>query len=120
MNKRKPAMASKHAHSPKIAAKDERASQAIVRSPKDSVPVSVDAGSAEPPEERHNDSEQDALLLVHPELPIENMETALQDAKPMRRMFQRKGLILSLQPTQTRGLIKPSYWNGTSQHAICF
>ena len=34
MSKRKPATASKHARSPKIAAKAQRAAQAIVRSPK--------------------------------------------------------------------------------------
>ena len=34
MSKRKPATASKHARSPKIAAKAQRATQAIVRSPK--------------------------------------------------------------------------------------
>ena len=34
MSKRKPAMALKHAHSPRMAAKAQRSAQAIVRSPK--------------------------------------------------------------------------------------
>ena len=45
MSKRKPATASKHAHSTKIAA--QRANQAIIRSPKDSPLRSVAAGSTE-------------------------------------------------------------------------
>ncbi len=49
MSKRKPA--SKHARSPKIAAKAHRAKQAIVRSPK----ASRAASSTESPPERHND-----------------------------------------------------------------
>ena len=47
MSKRKPATASKHAHSTKIAA--QRANQAIIRSPKDSPLRSVVAGSTESP-----------------------------------------------------------------------
>ncbi len=53
MSKRKPATASKHAHSTKIAA--HRANQAIIRSPKVSPLRSVAAGSTELPPERHND-----------------------------------------------------------------
>ena len=49
MSKRKPETASKHARSPKIAAKAQRANQAIVRSPKDSRLRSVAAGSTESP-----------------------------------------------------------------------
>jgi hypothetical protein len=70
MSKRK-ATASKHAHSPKIAASAQRAAQAVVRSPKDSRLRSVRSGSTEPPPQRHNESE--AALLV------ENPATALQD-----------------------------------------
>src|ERR1700731_639402 len=51
MSKRKPATASKHAHSTKIAA--QRASQAIIRSPKVSPLRSVAAGPTESPPERH-------------------------------------------------------------------
>jgi len=46
MRKRKPATASKHARSPKIAAKAQRATQAIVRSPKVRLRA-VATGSAE-------------------------------------------------------------------------
>ena len=46
MSKRKPTTASKHARSPKIAAKAQRATQAIVRSPKVRL-RSVAADSAE-------------------------------------------------------------------------
>jgi hypothetical protein len=72
MSKRKPATASKHARSPKIAAKAQRAAQAIVRSPKDSRLRSVAAGSTESAPKRHNDSTQEAPL-------VENPATALQD-----------------------------------------
>jgi hypothetical protein len=72
MSKRKPATASNHAHSPKIAAKAHRANQAIVRSPKHSRLRSVAAGSTESPPERHNDSKQEAPLFEKP-------ATALQD-----------------------------------------
>ena len=72
MSKRKPATASKHARSPKIAAKAQRATQAVVRSPKDSRLRSVAAGSTEFPPRRHNDSKQEAPF-------VENPATALQD-----------------------------------------
>jgi hypothetical protein len=74
MSKRKPATASKHARSPKIAAKAQRATQAIVRSPKDSRLRSVAAGSTESPPKRHTDAQHEAPPLV------ENPATALQDA----------------------------------------
>lgn len=70
MSKRKPATASKHAHSTKIAA--HRANQAIIRSPKVSPLRSVAAGSTESPPERHNDPKQEAPLVEKP-------ATALQD-----------------------------------------
>ena len=86
MSKRKPATASKHAHSPKITAKAQRAAQAIVRSPKDSRLRSVETGSTESPPKHHNDSNQEAPLLENPvtalqqEAPlVENPVTALQD-----------------------------------------
>ena len=72
MSKRKPATASKHARSPKIAAKAQRANQAIVRSPRDSRLRSVAAGSTELPPKRHNDSKQETPL-------VENPATALKD-----------------------------------------
>jgi Phasin protein len=74
MSKRKP---SKHSHSPKIAAKAQRAAQAIVRSPKASVPRSVGAHTDGPPSRHHEDSQQDDLLVENPQLP--NLETAFQD-----------------------------------------
>ena len=71
MSKRTPATASKHARSPKIAAKAQRAAQTIVRSPK--VRRSVAASSAELPPKPHNDSKPTAPLA------IENPVTALQE-----------------------------------------
>lgn len=68
MSKRKPALASKHARSPRTVAKAQRTAQAIVRSPKAGIPRSVSA-----------DSQQDALSVENP-LPVKNPETALQDA----------------------------------------
>jgi len=77
MSKRKPA-ASKHARSPKIAAKAHRSNQAVVRSPKDDRLRSVVAGSNESPPDRHNDSKQEATL-------VENQARALQDFKQTLR-----------------------------------
>jgi Phasin protein len=72
MRERKPATASKHARSPKIAAKAQRATQAIVRSPKVRLrPVA--AGSAESSLDRHNDPKPVAPLV------IQNPVTALQE-----------------------------------------
>ena len=86
MSKRNPATASKHAHSPKIAAKAQRAAQAIVRSPKDSRLRSVETDSTESLPKRDNDSKQEAPLVENPvttlqqEAPlVENPVTALQD-----------------------------------------
>ena len=92
MSTRKPATASKHAHSPRIAAKAQRAAQAIVRSPKDSVPRSVGADSNELPPKRHEDSQQDVLLVENPLL-IENREAALQHvSKQMTENDSKKGI----------------------------
>ena len=63
MSKRKAATASKHARSPKITAKAQRANQAIVRSPKDSRLRSVTAVSSP---KRHKDSKQEAPLVESP------------------------------------------------------
>jgi hypothetical protein len=86
MSKRKPATMSKHTHSPKIAARPQRAAQAIVRSPKDSRLHSVETGSTESPAKHHNDSKQEApraenpVIALQQEAPlIENPVTALQD-----------------------------------------
>lgn len=79
MSKRKPAVASKHAHSPKIAAKTQRAAQAVVRSPKNSVPRSAGAGSTEPPPKRQKDLQEAAARVENPELRAEKSATTLQD-----------------------------------------
>ena len=72
MSKRKPATASKHARRPKIAAKAQRAAQAIVRSPKVHLrPVAT--GSAESSPKPHNDSRSVAPLA------IENPVTPLRE-----------------------------------------
>jgi hypothetical protein len=81
MSKRKPATASKHTHA-KIAAKAQLATQAVVRSPKNSV---GDAASTELFLKRGKDSQRDGFfvedpdLVEDPELPVEKPETALQD-----------------------------------------
>jgi len=79
MSKRKPAMASKHPHRPRIAAKAQRASQTIVRSPKHSVPHVVGSGSTEPFPEHHNHPEQDAPFVEHAELLSKDPATSLPD-----------------------------------------
>jgi hypothetical protein len=71
MSKRTPAKSSKHARSPKIAAKAQRAAQTIVRSPK--INRSVAASSAESSPKPHNDSKPTAPFA------IENPVTALQE-----------------------------------------
>jgi hypothetical protein len=90
MSKRQPATASKHARSPKIAAKAQRANQAIIRSPKDNRLRSVAAGSTESPPKRQNDSKQEAPL-------VENPATALQDdcKQTMRDNDSKKGFDFS-------------------------
>ena len=90
MSKRKPATASKHARSPKIAAKAQRATQAIVRSPKVRL-RSVAADSAESSPKRRNDSKPVAPLV------IENPVTALQEdfKKTMTVNSLSKGFDLS-------------------------
>ena len=63
MSKRKPASASKHARNPKIAAKAQRAAQAIVRSPKVHLrSVAVDSAGSSP--KRPNDSKSVAPLAI--------------------------------------------------------
>lgn len=57
MSKRKPATKSKHSRGPKIAAKAQRAAQAVIRSPKDSRLRTVAAASTESLHERRNERE---------------------------------------------------------------
>jgi len=85
MSKRKPATASKHARSPKIAAKAHRANQAVVRSPRDSRPRPVAAGAIESPPKRHSESKLEAPR-------VENPATGLQDLgkQAMRDTFSNK------------------------------
>ena len=85
MSKRKPATASKHAHSTKIAA--QRANQAIIRSPKNSPLRSV---AAESSPKRHNDAKQEAPL-------VESPAAALQDdfKQTMRDNESNKGFDFS-------------------------
>ncbi len=75
MNKRKPAAASKHDHA-KIVAKAHRATQAVVRSPKNSV---GGAGSTAPPLTGNKDSQRDAFLVKDPERCVEKPEASLQE-----------------------------------------
>jgi hypothetical protein len=96
MSKRKPPTASTHAHSTKIAA--QQASQAIIRSPKDSPQRSVAAGSTESPPEFHDDSKQEAPLVEKLEAPlVEKPATALQDdcKQTMTDNDSKKGLVFS-------------------------
>jgi Phasin protein len=101
MSKRKPTTAPKHARRPKIAAKAQRATQAIVRSPKVRL-RSVAADSASSPKPR-NDSKPAAPLVI-PMVPppvapvvIENPVTALQEdfKKTMTVNSLSKGFDLS-------------------------
>jgi hypothetical protein len=102
MSKRKSPTASKHAHSPRITAKAQRAAQAIVRSPKNSNLRSGGAGSTKPPPKRHEES-QDALLVEYPELLVENPETALQDdSKQTTDNDSKKGTNFSLANANVR------------------
>ena len=85
MSKRKPATASKHAHSTKIAA--QRANQAIIRSPKNSPLRSVAAGSTQSPPDN---SEQEAPLVEKP-------ATTLQDdcKQTMTDNDSKEGFVIS-------------------------
>jgi hypothetical protein len=96
MSKRKPATASKHAPNPKIA-KAQRATQAIVRSPKDSRLRLAAAGSTESPPKRHNGSKQVAPI-------VENPATALQDdcKQTMTDNDSKKGFDFSLATANVR------------------
>ena len=85
MSKRKPATASKHAHSTKIAA--QRANQAIIRSPKNSPLRLVAAGSTESPPERH-DSKQEAPLVEKPATALrDDYKQPTTDSDPEKSLF---------------------------------
>ena len=108
MSKRKRTTSSKHARSPKIAAKAQRATQAIVRSPKGRL-RSVAADSASSPKPR-NDSKPVAPLAIAVAPPpvaplvIENPVTALQEdfKKTMTVNSLSKGFDLSAATANVR------------------
>ena len=104
MSKRKPTTASKHARSPKIAAKAQRATQAIVRSPKVRL-RSVAANSAKSSPKPRNDSKPVAPLAI-PVAPlvIENPVTAIQEdfKKTMSVNSLSKGFDLSAATANVR------------------
>jgi hypothetical protein len=77
MSKRKPSTATKHARSPKIAAKAQRAPHAIVRSPKNSRLRSAVGDLIKAPRKRPDDSQTEPLL-------VENPVRALQDDDKQR------------------------------------
>jgi len=79
MSKRKPATATKRAHSPKRAA--QRANQAIVRSPKDNRLRLVAAGSTESPPERHDDPKPQAPLVEQPAIALQEQTMKDIDSK---------------------------------------
>jgi hypothetical protein len=79
MSKRKPAAVSKHAPSPKIAARAQRATQAIIRNPKDSRLRSVAAGSTESPFKHHDDDSKQQAPFKQEAPFVENPVTPLQD-----------------------------------------
>ena len=91
MSKRKPATASKHARSPKTAARAHRANQTIVRSPNDDRLRSVAAGPTESPSKRHGNSKQKAPLVENP------ARATLQDVskQTMRNDDSNKGFDFS-------------------------
>jgi len=105
MSKRKPATASKHARSPKIAVKAQRTTQAIVRSPKVRLRA-VATGSAESSPKRHSDSKPMASPPVRPVAPpaIENPVTAIQEEfkKTMSVNSLSKGFDLSAATANVR------------------
>ena len=109
MTKRKPATASKHAHSPKIAAKAQRATQAVIRSTKDNRQRSVGVRSNQsPPNDAqpnlHDNARREAI-------PVENPVTALRDDPKQTMMTDsgsKKGIDFS--SATANGLFKQSCW----------
>ena len=85
MSKRKPASASKHAR--RIAAKPQRAAQAIVRSPRNNRLRPV-AGSAESSRERHNDANEEARLVEKPATALrDDYKQPMTDSDPEKSLF---------------------------------
>ena len=85
MSKRKPASASKHAR--RIAAKPQRAAQAIVRSPRNNRLRPV-AGSAESSRERHDDANEEARLVEKPATALrDDYKQPTTDSDPEKSLF---------------------------------
>jgi hypothetical protein len=104
MSKRKPTTAPKHARRPKIAAKAQRATQSIVRSPKVRL-RSVAADSAESSPKPRNVSKPVAPLAIQvAPLVIENPVTAIQEdfKKTMSVSSLSKGFDLSAATANVR------------------
>jgi hypothetical protein len=88
LSNRKPAKASKHARSPKIAAKPQRATQVIVRSPRNSRLRPVAAGSAESSRERHNDANREVRLVENPAIALQDdYKQPMTDSDPGKSPF---------------------------------
>jgi len=95
MSKRKSATTTKHPRNSKGAA--QRSKQAVIRSPKDSRPLSVAAGSTELPSERHNNSMREAPLVEEPANALVNPATAAQEhyKQMMRDVDSKQGSAFS-------------------------
>jgi Phasin protein len=95
MSKRKLATKSKHSRAPKIAAKAQRAAQAVVRSPKDNRLSSVGAASTELLPARHNEQE---AFVADPTTTASQKEGRLEPATALqadRNNDSTKGFDLS-------------------------
>ena len=103
-----PATASKHARSPKIAAKAQRATQAAVRSPKVGL-RSVAADSADSAPERRNDLKSVRHLLALrayyrcPSIRSRFRHSLLNSAGGWQRLGRPSNFSMSLQNSQARG-----------------
>ena len=86
MSRRKPATASKHARRPKVAAKAQRAAQAVVRSPKVRL-SSVATGSADSSPKRNDSKPMAPLVRPAAPLALENPVTALQTNNSLSKGF---------------------------------
>ena len=81
MSKRKLAAKSKHSRGPKIAAKAQRAAQAVVRSPKDDRLSSVGAASTELLPDRYNEQE---AFVADPTTTASQQEARLEPATALQ------------------------------------
>jgi hypothetical protein len=102
MSKRKPATASKHARSPKIAAKAHRSTQAVVRSPKDTRLRSVAAGSTESPPKRQNDSKKEAPVVESPPTALQDNSKQTMTNNDSKRRFDFSSATANVQAYQAK------------------